>query len=264
MWIVLRVIGIGLALFALGYVLMTLFAFRGSRGDAIVTVPDLRGRTLAVAARLADRVDLEVERGSTLPHPRIRRGAVLAQTPLPGEEATRGTPIRVIVSDGPLRRAIPAVDKLPAEQARALLQQIGFRVRVQGVESEVPAGRVVGVRPAAGTVVVLPDSVRLLVSAGPPTVPVPSVVGLPPREAAEALRSAGLRLGGSDYDPYATAPLGEVVAQRPGPGARVRNGTAVAVTISGSAPAAEPDTAPAPVPAPLPSASAPEEEDADG
>lgn len=237
-------VGAGLVLFALGYLAVAVFAFPGGRGDPIVAVPELRGRTLPAARRVAERAVLRVERGSTLNHPRVRRGAVLAQSPLPGEEVTRGTTVRVILSEGPLRRSVPAVDALPAAQASKLLRQIGFRVSVLQQPDERPAGRVLGVRPAAGTVLSIPDSVVLVISSGPPMITVPSLAGLPPSVAADALRNAGLRLGPADYDPFATAPLGEVVAQRPGAGASMQSGSAVGITVSGSppGPTAAPDT----------------------
>lgn len=244
--------------FVLGFLLTMLLFFPGWWGrEPIVTVPDMRGRTLAQARRLAGRADLELERGSTLAHPTVRAGAVLAQTPLPGREVTRGSEVRVILSSGPERRPVPDVAQLGGEQASALLRHTGFSVRIRRVSSDRPAGRVLEVRPAAGTPVAVPGAVELVLSAGPPTVAVPAVTGMPEGAAREALASAGLRLGEVSYDPASAAPQGEVVAQSLAPGSSVRNGAAVGITVAGPAPVEvpQPDSVavtPEPVPPPAP------------
>lgn len=253
--LVLRIVGVGVAAFTLGYVLTTLLAFPGFGRQAIVTVPDLRGRTYPAARGLASDAGLEVERGDSLHHATVPAGAVLAQSPLPGQETTRGAVVRLTLSAGRERRPVPRVDDLTAAQAEALLGRTGFAVRVRRVLSERAAGRVLGVNPAAGTSLPVASTVELVVSAGPPevvvpVVAVPSLEGLPEAAARDALRSAGLRLGEVGYAPDSAVPLGGVAAQSPAPGDSVRAGTAVSVTISGSPPTGSeaPDTAAAPAP----------------
>ena len=245
----LRVVGWGLGAFALGYLVTTLLVFPGFGREAIVTVPDLRGQTFSQARRLADRAGLEVERGAALNHPTVPRGAVLMQSPLPGQETTRGAVIRVTLSEGRARRPVPQVTDLTATQAQSLLRQMGFAVRVRRVVSQRAAGRVLGVVPDPGTVLPIPAAVELRVSSGPPevvipTVAVPDLSGLPEPDAREALRSAGLRVGEVGYDPGSAVPLGGVAAQSPAPGDSVKAGTAVSITVSGSPPTgAEPPPA---------------------
>jgi beta-lactam-binding protein with PASTA domain len=236
-----RVVGIGLGAFLVGYALTTVLVFPGFGRQAVVTVPDLRGRPLAAARSLAEDAGVAVETGARLHHPTVREGAVLAQSPLPGQEVTRGAAVRVTLSAGRERRAVPEVADLPAAQAQALLARLGFTVRVRRVLSERAAGRVLGVNPAAGTLLPVPAPVELTLSAGPPEVVVPIVAvpdlgGLPEAEAREALRSAGLRAGEVSYAPGLAVPLGEVAGQQPAAGDSVRAGTAVSITISGSPP----------------------------
>lgn len=168
---------IGIAAFAVGYALTVLLFFPGWWGrGAIVTVPDVRGRTLTQAERQIGRVGLEIERGSTFAHPTVPRGAVLAQSPLPGQETSRGDAVRVTVSAGPDQRPVPDVSGLSGDQARRVLANTGYQVHVEIVSDARPAGRVVAVQPAAGTVLRVPARVLLRLSAGPPPPP-PSVVG---------------------------------------------------------------------------------------
>lgn len=179
--------------FVLGYLLVALFFFPGFGRRAIVTVPDLRGRSFAQARRLAGRQGLELERGPVVPHATMTRGAVLAQSPLPGQETTRGDQIRVILSAGPHRRAVPDVSGLLAAQARDLLLRTGFQVRLRTVQDERPAGRLIGIQPAAGSVLALPAAVELRVSSGPPPPPSVPTGGLPGADApADTAGAAGV------------------------------------------------------------------------
>lgn len=237
--LVLKVVGVGIAAFALGYLLVALLFFPGWGRDAIVSVPDLRGRTLPAAERLAGAAGLEVERGSALAHPTVPEGAVLAQTPLPGQEVTRGAEVTVIVSTGPERRPVPDVTQLSGEQAVRLLRQTGFSIRIRRVPGEQPAGRVLGVTPTAGTPVAIPGTVELTLSAGPPLVAVPPLAGLTEQGARQALEAAGLRLSVVEHDPFSFAPAGEVLEQAPAAGTQVRAGSGVRVVVAGEPPAVE-------------------------
>jgi serine/threonine-protein kinase len=240
--------------FVLGYALTAIVFFPGSSAGPVVTVPDLRGRSLAQARRAANRLELQLERGAALAHPEVPSGAVLAQSPLPGEEVVPGEVIRVILSAGRDRRPIPNVEGLDSARARRLLQETGFQVAVVAREDSRPPGQVLGVRPTVGTSLELPAAVQLVVSSGPAPVPqvsVPSLLDLPEPAARVALQEAGLRLGAVLYDPDSGRPLGGVVAQQPEAGATVPSGSAVRITVSGSPPPAPPpaDTASA-TPAP--------------
>jgi eukaryotic-like serine/threonine-protein kinase len=238
----------GLGCFLAGYLFITILFFPGFGRSAIVTVPDLRNRPAATADRMLDRLGLEMERGGSLPNPRIAAGRVLTQVPLPGQEVTRGSEVRVIISDGAERRPVPSIEGLGREAATALLQRMGFTVRVRSVLDNSPEGRVLGMQPKAGTQVPMPAVVVLTLSAGPPKVAAPSVVTLPVDEARARLQAAGLRLGRVTYDPSSSEALGGIASQSPAAGDSIRMGGAVAVVVSGTdpdpdPPAAEPDTA---------------------
>ena len=186
------VVGVVLGAIVLGYMLSTFVFFPGFGRGPVVTVPNLRGKSLAQARRQLDRVDLVLERGSSLVHPSIPAGAVLAQNPLPGQETSRGDAVHVTLSAGPDRRPVPPVEGLTGEQAQAVLRRTGFQVRVDTVPDDRPAGRIVGLRPAPGTVLRVPAAVQLLLAQGPPPPP--------PQEAAPepepAVRERGPRLLG--------------------------------------------------------------------
>lgn len=239
------VIGTGLAAFAIGYIVLTLLFFPGFGRSAIVTIPDLRGRPLAQATRTLDRLGLEIERGGALANARIPAGAVLVQSPLPGQEVTRGTSVRVVLSAGPERHPVPSIAGLGLVRARTLLERYGFTVAVRAVISDKEEGAILGTRPAAGTTATVPGVVTITVSAGPPKMAVPDVTSLPLPEAEARLRAAGLRLGRISYDPNSGEALGGVASQSPAAGDSLRRGGGVRVVVSGTNPNPTPEPEPA-------------------
>ncbi len=226
-------IGVVVATFLLGYVLTAIVFFPGIDGDRIVTVPDLRGQPEGEARALLDRQGLVLETGPDLDHPTAPAGAVLVQTPMPGTEVLPGSGVRVTLSAGRSRRSIPDVRGLSALAAGDALERIGFQVRIQEVEDEAIAGRILDIQPQPGTMVEIPAMVRLTVSIGPPHVEVPELVGMTESEARQLLSEVGLQLGTVEFNRFSLRPRGTVTAQRPSPGVELRSGSAVEVTVAG-------------------------------
>lgn len=234
------VLGVLVGAFLLGFVLVALLFFPGFGRSTIVTVPEMRGKPMAEAERQASRAGLKLVRGQRLSNPRVPAGAVLVQTPLAGQEVRRGAEVRVVVSAGPERRPVPSVSGLSARDAQAVLARHGFTVRLRPVQNDANEGALLGMHPAAGQPAVVPSVVTLFVSAGPPKMPVPSVVTLPLPEAQRRLQAAGLRLGAVSYDSLSSEPLGGIVRQRPAPGDSLGRGRGVSVTVSGRDPTPPP------------------------
>jgi serine/threonine-protein kinase len=245
------VIYTGLGGFALGYVLIFLLFFPGFGRSAIVVVPDVRGMPFGAARRALKDAGLDVQRGPDLNNARVKPGSVLTQVPLPGQEAGRGTGVRVILSSGPDRRPVPSIDGLEKDEAISLLQRAGFDVRLRMVQNVKDEGTVLGMAPAAGTQIPVPGIVVLTISAGPPKILAPDVTGGTADQAEQKLRAAGLDLGRISYDSTSTAVLGNVVAQSPAAGDSVRMGGSVRITIAGHNPN------PPPPPPPVDSAKVP-------
>ncbi|HWK90554.1 MAG TPA: PASTA domain-containing protein [Longimicrobium sp.] len=222
--------------FLIGYLVVWMLFFPGFGRSPIVTVPDLRGRPQGQAVRMLDRLGLEVQRGGSLANPRIRKGAVLMQTPLPGEEVTRGTTVRIVLSSGAEMRPVPSIRGLPRGEAIALLQRFGFRVRVVGVRDRAEEGRILGIDPAEGKPAAVGGIVEMRVSLGPPRVLVPGIVGLTTGDAAARLETASLGLGTRSYDPASPESAGTILAQSPVAGDSLRMGGRVRVTVAGEDP----------------------------
>jgi hypothetical protein len=111
---------------------------------------------------------------------------------------------------------VPPVVGLPEADAVQLLEDAGFEVEVQYVDSDEPAGRVVASDPAAGQMWPEGDTVVLQVSEGTLTT-VPDVVDRPLNEAQAILTNAGFEVNAVPSSDDATSPdqVGRVQSQDP-------------------------------------------------
>jgi beta-lactam-binding protein with PASTA domain len=93
--------------------------------------------------------------------------------------------------------AVPRVLDMPEAQARGALEELGFRVRLDGerTNSVVPRGAVIWQDPPPDVVVPPNSSVELVLSGGPAPVSVPDVIGLSLPFAEGILEAAGFRMG---------------------------------------------------------------------
>jgi beta-lactam-binding protein with PASTA domain len=226
----------GFTCFVLGYVVMTLLFFPGFGRSPIVTVPDLTNSTAGQAERALDRAGLDMQRGGTMPNSRVRQGRVLMQSPLPGEEVARGATVRIVLSAGPELRQVPSIRDLPRREAISLLQRFGYRVALRNVHDRREEGTILGLSPATGQRAAVGSVVTMSISAGPPWMRAPSVVGLPLDDARARLRAGGLEMGRVGYDPASLEPAGTVVAQTPAAGDSIRLGAGIRVVLAGENP----------------------------
>lgn len=130
--------------------------------------------------------------------------------------------------------AVPRVLELGMTEARAKLEQAGFRFRIEDqiVDPTAAKNAVIWQDPPPGVVAPANTEVALTLSDGPPDVPVPDVAGFPQELAEKVFKAAGFRIGKVDTLPSSN-PAGVVVQSRPGPGVGRPAGTAVELVLSG-------------------------------
>lgn len=224
----------GLALlgwvFGYGFATRVLFPAPPPPGD-LFEVPDLKGMGLASASERLAGVGLELGTVDSLQHPSVPAGLVLGQSPLPGQLSRPVNPVRVSISTGPQARSVPDVRGLTEERARIVLETSGFVLDLDTMESEEPRGRVVSVSPAPGAMVALPSEVRVRVSAGPPVVPMPFVLGMERAEAEMLLDSLGLVVSDVEEVFRFGRDQGIVVEQEPAAETELQRGSSVRLTV---------------------------------
>ena len=216
----------------LGYLVSTrlLFPAPPPPGD-LFAIPDLSGQGVASARERLAGAGLTLGGVDSLLHPFVAQGLILGQSPLPGQVVRPDSPVRVMVSLGPQTRSVPDVLSLESDRARTVLETSGFLVTVDTAESEIERGRVIDVFPPPETVVPLPSQIRLLVSTGPPVVPMPFVLGMPEDEARMLLDSLGLFVSEVEEVFRFGRDQGIVVQQEPASDMELERGSSVRLQV---------------------------------
>ncbi len=161
-------VGLSLGLFLAGYLIAVFLLFPPPPvpEDGIV-VPDLRGLTLGLARDRLAPLGLEPGDTVSIPHGQTPKGLIIAQTPLPGQQARAGGHVSVGLSSGPPAVTIPNVIGYGARRAQNLLQRLGFEVDQMLEPSDRPNGTVLRSQPESGNKLSLPARIMIYVSAGP-------------------------------------------------------------------------------------------------
>ncbi|MFI5528097.1 Stk1 family PASTA domain-containing Ser/Thr kinase [Kitasatospora sp. NPDC051853] len=155
----------------------------------------------------------------------VPAGKVMATDPAVGARARKSDPVRVTVSRGPERVAVPPLTGQPLEQADRQLD--GARL-TRGTVTEqysdtVAQGAVISADPAPGTQLAVGAPVALTVSKG--MRPVPDVSGMSRADAERALKEAGFTMrGGFGF--------GKAGRQSPAAGQPARQGSEVQVDFA--------------------------------
>jgi eukaryotic-like serine/threonine-protein kinase len=125
---------------------------------------------------------------------------------------------------------VPLVIGKTQNDAKALLTQQEFKVKVESVENDAPADQVVNQNPKADAKAHKGDTVTISVSKGPPQVAVPSEVGKNIDDATHDPEQ--LNLTAVTKGQTSDKPQGEVLAQDPPPGTQVAKNSTVTLTFS--------------------------------
>ena len=229
-------IGAGVAGFGLAYLIVLIFVFpiRSAPEEAIV--PNVLGLTFDVAAVRLTAAGFRAEQGESRYNVGSPRSTVLSEAPPPATSAAKGSRVVLDVSAGQRRSATPNVVGMDRQAAQLALEKVGLEVgEVREHESPLPRGEVLSTTPSAGTELILPSAITLVVSSGPATIEVPYLVGRPFGEARAALEQIGLAATTAKADSASTEPAGTVTGQVPSEGTVVGPGTSVSLTVSAGA-----------------------------
>jgi serine/threonine-protein kinase len=214
------------ALAAVGILLAALLLLRTDE----VTVPNVVGSELATAQSTLQAEGFSVEsvtRVSERP-----KGEVIGQNPEQGTTADKGSLVTLTVSDGPGLATIPGVAGQTEAQARRLLEQAGFRVRVRERSSDsVRKGEAIETQPGENSQAERGSTVNLIVSAGARQVAVPDVVGATEASARGTLTGAGFTVTATEREDERATP-GTVLSQSPAAGSQADKGSAVTIVVA--------------------------------
>jgi serine/threonine-protein kinase len=228
---------------AYGVLLVAIFlggawvAFQKSIVGRSVTVPDLTGKTVLDAVRIAHDTGLRVEDqpGRARNDDRVPRDTILAQDPEAGSLAKPSQVVRVVLSLGAKQTRVPDLAGLPPRAAALKLLQESLQLGSVSWYRD-PAARVgiVGQDPEPETPAGRNGAVDVLTNRGVPDVRyvMPDLVGRDAEEIRVALASRGFRVGSARYEAYEGVATNTVLKQFPPAGSPISTRDVVSLTIS--------------------------------
>jgi len=201
-----------------------------SNGPGDVRVPSVENLPQAQAVHDLNKLDLKANVDSE-PSDSIKKGFAIRTVPREGTQVTRNTRVRLFVSSGPEKVAVPGVVGLARDSAERQLDDAGLEVAVQQQESDKPVDEVLAQTPTGGSRVDKGTRVTITVSKGKPKVDVPDVVGLSAGAAASQLRAASLNPVRRERTVTTEDDDGKVLDQHPGAGAQADKGDSVVIVV---------------------------------
>ena len=169
---IMRDLGLLVLLFVVGFTIAFIMLSPGPLLASDHSSPDVVGMPGDKAEGLLRQAGFKTKRAESRQHPTYEAGIVIWQDPAAGTVLPEGTPVTLTVSDGIAPYAVPDVSRLPLELAAKVIEASGFRMsKVDTARSAGPAGIVVEVRPAIGSVQPAGTSIQLVISSGRPALP---------------------------------------------------------------------------------------------
>ena len=202
---------------------------RLSSGLPLRIVPAVTGKSLADATSDLQHEGLKVQVRHAFSDS-VAKGLVADQNPLAQQQIPFGSSVTITVSDGKQPVQVPDVVGQSSGDAQSILVSRKLNPKLsQAYSTSVPAGDVISETPKAGTMLPIDSTVRLVISLGPQTFPMPAVVGMSAAAAQAELEGLGLqvhvvRIPGSQGD--------SVVGQSPLHPATVEQGETVSIYVA--------------------------------
>lgn len=202
----------------------------------IVSLPDLTGKPVAQARAELQKKDLTLVQKGTESSDRVEKGLIVRQDPAAGSRIRVTTAVQVFTSSGSGTVAVPDLVGKTLDEALTLLQAAGL---TKGKLTQVhtprrPAGRIMDLRPAAGTVVERGFPIGLLLSQGDldDRYVMPDLIGRRADSVIGRLDAWGFKVADIRYVYYPGAPAGLIVKQDPPNGFRVEKRNRISLEVS--------------------------------
>nr|WSW68120.1 Stk1 family PASTA domain-containing Ser/Thr kinase [Streptomyces sp. NBC_00995] len=209
----------------------SVFGGDGDSGDGTFGAPNMVGSTIQEAKLLADNTNTILKQGPKEECEQQPAGKICRQTPEKGAQVEENDTITVFVSSGAPKVEVPDVTEKSEESARKSLEEKGFTVTVNSVESsDADPGTVLDQTPKGNSKAEKNSEVKLSV-ATEKLITVPSVTGRTWDQAVAQLTQLGFtNIGKSEVDNE--KPAGEVVEQNPAANEKVGKGTSIILKVS--------------------------------
>jgi serine/threonine-protein kinase len=201
-----------------------------SSGPGQQLVPDVRNLPLKQALQQLNQAGFKVSQ-DLQPSLVIQKGLAIKTSPPKDTLADRGSDVRLLVSSGPPKVALPSVVGQDEAVARGTLEDLGLKVTRELEFSDTTKGRVITQAPPSGSSVDKGSRVTITVSKGPEKVDVPDTVGETKDEARSDLRAAGFKVRVVQQE-SADQPEGTVIRQTPAGAGKAVKGSSVTIYVA--------------------------------
>ena len=163
----------------------------------------------------------------------IPKGKIIESIPAGGGKVDAGGTVKLVLSKGPERYAIPMTTGLTPEAAQTTLKKYPLIVGTvrEVFNSEIPKGFVISTSPVSGTSVKRDTKIDLLVSKGIEQIALASYLGKSGEQALNELTEAGFSVE-AGYAFNETVPELAVISQSPAGGASANKGGTVKILVS--------------------------------
>lgn len=233
------------ALLGVAFLFAAWLSFRASIVGRSVSVPDLSGKSVPEAIRIAHDVGLRVEEQASRARydDRVPRHRILIQQPEAGSLAKPGQVLRLVLSLGPRELQVPDLAGLAPRAAALKLARESLQLGAVSWyrEADAPAG-IVGQNPEPETPATKGSPVEVLTNRGMPELRfvMPDFVGQDAEKVRARLETFGFRVGSARYETYEGVAPNTVLKQFPPAGYPLSRRDVVSLTISQSASAIPP------------------------
>jgi beta-lactam-binding protein with PASTA domain len=204
-----------------------------------VTVPDVTGRSPEEAEQLLKDAGLAVapEQGKREVEGDEEPGQVVETDPTAGQPVSKGSKVKLIIGDEPEAVEVKDVTGENVDAARATLEDDGFTVETNEVDSDQPEGTVVDQDPKGGSEVEPGSTVTLDVSKGKSEedqFTMPNIIGASEAQAEIGLRQLGWTGEFNVQDGETDDPnqLGQIIDAQFGAGQQVDKDQDIGITVA--------------------------------
>jgi eukaryotic-like serine/threonine-protein kinase len=208
------------------------FAIRGRE----VSVPSVVGKTQAEATEILENSGLILKVSSKRFSSDVPEGQVVDQIPPSGTRLKTNRSVKVLVSLGERRFAVPNLLGTSLRAAQLMLTQRRLTVgnTLYAHTSETDVSTVAYQSPPPGTLEGLDPSVNILISLGPSAeyFIMPDLIGKPAEIVMSRARAEGFRVGKINFRKYPGVEPGVVIQQKPQAGYRLSKTDIILLDVS--------------------------------
>ena len=206
------------------------------KSEDTVIVPELIGKDVVYTLELLTDLELNTKVKGSEYSGDIPKNHVTYQDPAAGAEIKKGRDVRIIISKGPQRIAMPNLFSLSTQRARLILEENGICIGElsQTYNLRLNKDHIITQVPPAGAMITRGKCANLLVSLGsrPNAYKMPNLNGLALDEAMLSIENANLHIGEIKSTYQKNKPRNSIVNQTPLPGYRVIEGSMVNLVIN--------------------------------